>query len=259
MIDNKYLSLMHGEIDGANSPKESMKLQNYLAAHAEAQRFYDELVAMAALLQEVKSVEPPPHLEHTIMNALPPRRYPPPEKHGFVPEAGQWLAANFELKYAFTFAGGVAVAVLLFALFLHPSLKDDDTDWSKLHGMIGAPHSAENLLDVRRLEIQLPEVTGTITLKNAGNIIVVESKLDSPQPLDLVIAFDEQALGFKGFSLRDESARTEVTLNTTMIRLTRVEHKAYTFIFEKRTDATAKMNIQILCSNNLLYENELAL
>src|SRR5512145_1286032 len=127
MNDEKLLALMHGELDGVNSPRERARLKSYLAANPEAQKLYNELAAMSALLQKVKPVEPPPHLQNAIMNTLP-RRRPAKARPALLTQVRNWFATGFEFKYALVFACGAIAGVALLTLFSHPSLQTDLLD-----------------------------------------------------------------------------------------------------------------------------------
>jgi len=253
MLDDKYLELMHGELDGANSPKASAKLGAYLAANPEARQFYQELVSMSAMLQEVKPVAPPPHLQHAVMNALPPRRSSAQTKPNLLLEAGKWLAAKFEFKYAFAFAGGLTAGVLVFALFLPAKLQEEATDWSKLYGTIGAPHAAENMPGEKRWEIRQSEVAGTISLKNAGKTLAIEIALDSPQLIALVISFDGKASRFKSFMCFDEAVQAEMVMDRGAIRFAHTGRQNYAAAFELRAASVPVMNLQILRAGEVVY------
>ncbi len=257
MIEDKYLELIHGEIDRANSAEESAKLRAFLAAHAEARQFYEELTGMTAMLQEVKPVEPPPHLPQVIMNLLPMRPSSAREKRNFITAARTWLAATFRPGYAFAFAGGAVAGVILLVLFSQPVLKDEVTDWSKLYGTMGAPQTGENASGEKRLEISQPEVTGTISLKPAGESMIIEIVLDSPQSLELVISFDEKALGFKSLIEFEKVAPIEMVLNVGSIRFTHSSRQSYALVFARRAATTPAIDFKVLQNSALLYQNTL--
>lgn len=248
MIDDKHLALIHGEIDGVNSPRNSDQLKAYLDAHPEARQFYEELRSMSAQLQEVKAVEPPAHLQHAIMNALPPRRSPAQSR--FVLEVKNWLADRFEIKYAFAFAGVMAAGVLLIMLLWPGGLMENEIGRAKLYGTIGAPPTGE-----KRLLIQQPEAAGTISLKQAGETVTAEIALASAQSLDLVISFDERKLGFKNFERRGQTAPAEIILREGMIKLTHAGAQNYALLFEKRA-AAPELSFQLHCLGQLVYENK---
>ena len=255
MIDKKYLELIQGEIDNANSPEQSAKLKDYLATHTEAQRLYDELEGMAAMLQEVKPVEPPPHLQQLIMNLLPPQRSAVGERRNIVAAIKDWLPHPFRPAYFFAFAGGAAATVLLFALFSPLVFKNDVAVWSKLYGTIGTPRSEQGAPGAERWEINQAEVTGALSLQFVDASLVVAVALDSPQSLDIIVSFDEHLLGFKSFVRLEETLPAEIALDRGSIRLTHRGRQSYTLVFARHTAAVPAISFKILAGGRLLYEN----
>ncbi|MGH7495091.1 MAG: anti-sigma factor family protein [bacterium] len=257
MTDVKLLELIHGEMDGVNSARQSAKLKSFLAGNPKAQRLYEELTAMSAMLQEVKPVEPPSYLQHIIMNTLPPS----PSAAKRLPDAFSqlwaWLTAKVEFKYAMIFVGGVLTGVVLLALFELPSLKQDSLDWSKLYGTIGAPLAEEPMPEQGRFEIKGSEVAGTISLRQAGTMLAAEIALDSPHSIDVVITFAEQNLGFKGL-VQDEAAQFGIAVGAGMIKLTHVGRKGYVIVFERSDASAPAINFQILRFGEILYSQKLS-
>ena len=258
MLDEKYLALIQGELDGANSPKQSAKLKAYLAANAEAQKLHEELAAMFAILQEVKPVEPPAHLQHAIMNSLPPRREPARGSRNFLSQAAAWLTSRLELKHAFSFAGGLAVGVALFALFFQGKEQNELTDWSKLYGMMGAPQAAPQPQSANSLEIRHSEASGVINLKHADETLVAEITLTAQQPLDLFISYDANALEFKSFALLEASEPIAVDLHTGRIKLSHAGEKHYALIFASRGAALPTVSFQLMRAGKVLFEDKIS-
>jgi anti-sigma factor RsiW len=122
MIDDKYTELIHREIDGANSPQESAQLKAYLAAHPEAQRFHDELASMSNLLREVQPVEPPAPLQDIVMYRLP-NRYAAQPKTSLLATLREWFEVKINFKYAYVFAGGLTMGIVMYALLLQTTLQ----------------------------------------------------------------------------------------------------------------------------------------
>src|SRR5574341_714789 len=149
MIADKYTELIHREIDGANSPHESAELKAYLAAHPEAQRFHDELASMSNLLREVQPVEPPAPLQDIVMYRLP-NRYAAQPKTSLLATLREWFEVKANFKYAYAFAGGLTMGIVMYALLLQTTLQMPG-DLNKISGTIGQRELAENIKTVRSL------------------------------------------------------------------------------------------------------------
>jgi hypothetical protein len=252
MIDNKYTDLIHREIDGANSPQESAQLKAYLAANLEAQRFHDELASMSNLLREVHPVEPPAPLRDIVMYRLP-NRYAKQPQTSLLATLREWLEAKANFKYAYVFAGGLTMGIVMYALLLQTTLQMPE-DLNKISGTIGQREPAENPATTRSLDINREGVTGKIDLKYAAGAVVAEMALDAKQSISLTITFDEKLLTFKSLTVLDESASGEAVLIPGAAQLTHVGRKSYAVVFTKRSDAAGALNFEITRAGELLYE-----
>jgi len=252
MIPDKYIELIHREIDGLNSPKQSAKLKTFLAANVEAQKLYDELTTMSAMMKEAKVVEPPSHLQHVIMNALPPHRYPA-KKAGILAQAMDFVESKINFKYAYAFSGGLALGVAMYALVFQAALKAPD-DSSELSGAMMRREPVEKLKTAHSFEINRDGVTGKIDLKIATDIVAAELALESTQPVELTIIFDEQHLSFKSLTVLDESTSVEAILIPGAAQLTHVGRKSYALVLAKKDETASQLEFKIVRAGELLFE-----
>ena len=68
MIDTKYIEHINKEIDGLNTPEESIALREYLSDNPEAQKLFDELMEISRMLESVPPIEPSQNLKKYILN-----------------------------------------------------------------------------------------------------------------------------------------------------------------------------------------------
>jgi len=251
MIADKYIELIHREIDGVNSPQASAGLKAYLAADAEAQRFYNELIAMSGMLKEVKPVEPPAHLQPMIMNMLPPDRYAPRPRRGLLATMREWLETKFNFKYAYVFAGGLTMGIVMYGLLLQTTVQPND--WSKLSGAMIPREEAKNLKTITELEIAATEVSGKIGVKKSAQMVESEVALVAGQPVEMIIGFDEQTMRFQEFQALNETPENlRVTAGTITLRHT--GQKNYAIRFAIKSGATGRVEFKILRAEKPLYE-----
>ncbi len=253
MIADKYVELIHREIDGRNSPKASAKLAAFLAANPQAQKFYDDLRALSGMLQGVKPVEPPAHLPHVIMNRLPPAQ--PVRRNLFAPVLA-WLEARGKFKYAYVFSGGLAVGLAAYALFFQTVLTPS-RDLSKLSGAMIPREQAENLKIAASWEINHEQVTGGLHLKDSAEILVVEVSLVSAQEIELVATFDNKNFAFKGVAALEQSFPAEVNFSGRTVELKHQGPRNYAMIFAKHEEATGALHLKIGRAGELFYEQTL--
>jgi hypothetical protein len=254
MIADPFIELMHQEIDGANSPEESAKLHAFLASNPEARQLYEELAAMSNLLQEVKPVEPPAYLPHVIMNRLPPNRYASRSETNWLAGFREWLATKFSPQYAFAFAGGAMIGIVMYVLLVQTTLKSPVEDWSKFSGAMIQRETIENLKTVQTLEISAHGVSGKIDLKKAENVVAAELALDSAQPIEVTISFNEKQLGFKSLAMLDEAAASEAILISGAAQLTHAGRRRYAVVLTKKDAAAARLEFKIAGAGEVLYE-----
>jgi hypothetical protein len=259
MIDDKYLALLHAELDGLNSPQASARLTAYLAANPEAQRFYEELRGMANTLAEVKPVEPPAHLQSAIMNALTRRHAPRVAKQSRLAAFKDWWEEIFETKYAFSFAGGLAVGIVLFALAVQLTTKERVSDSSKLYGTIGAPQTAERSAEFKSHSIQHEAAGGEIKWRREGDLLETEIALTATEAFDLVILFEAGALKCKGISSIDGSALPNAVLQAGRLQLAHAGERSYHLTFQLSKPAAPAMRVQFQRNGVVFYDEEIAL
>ena len=250
MSNDKYIELIHRELDGLNSPRESAQLRDHLAANPEAQQFYDEMLATASLLQEVKAVEPPAHLQHVIMNRLPANRYGRSAPTRWWAELREWLEVKFNFKYVYAFAGGLAVGVALFVLISStPSLDSD-----QLTGTMMQRGQQNKLKTIKNLEINRDGVTGKIEVKQSAEIVRMELTLASTQPIELTISFDEQQLGFASLAMREGSTLGEAILIPGAAKFSHAGPKSYAVVLTKKNRTASKLEFKIARAGEVLEE-----
>ncbi len=71
MLTPYQLELIHGEIDGENTPEASVEVRELVETQPEALRLMTSLRALDVLFREVPDRTPPPHLTQLIHNAMP--------------------------------------------------------------------------------------------------------------------------------------------------------------------------------------------
>lgn len=253
MIADKYIELIHREIDGRNSPKASAKLAAFLAANPQAQQFYDELLAMSGMLQELKPVEPPAHLPQIIMNRLPPSQ--PVRRSLFAPLL-EWLEARGKFKYAYAFSGGLAVGLAAVAIFFQTALPPSE-DLSKLSGAMIPREQAASLKTVASWEIKHELAAGMLYLKDSAEILVVEFSLTSAQTIELALTFDNKNFVFKGVAALEQSFPAEVNFNGNTVTLKHLGQRRYAMIFMRQMKKAGALHLKIWSAGALLYEQTL--
>lgn len=250
MLEKKQTDLLNQELDGTNSEKERVAVKKLLAKNTEAKQYFDDLRSMKSMFRQVKEAEPPSYLRTKILNVLPVRRA------GRAPVSSlpflQALTANARYRYLYAFAGGAVAGILLFAIF---TTGPSDTD-EVMGTMAGQPdHTVQAAAD---LQIDLPQVQGTISAKQAGPMVTAELRLRAPNPVDISLLFDKSVLHFGAFRQETESQST-VSILEGELRITNAANNAYTMTFLNQGEISPTLTLRIRQNGSIVSEQILTL
>ena len=119
-IDPKFVELMHAEIDGMNSERESRELQAFLEGNPEARQTFTGLQRLAETMAADGPVEPPADLRDSILHALPDTVVPGSKGWiGHLREA--WPERRVAVRYAYAAAAVVVVGLAGYYWLVQPS------------------------------------------------------------------------------------------------------------------------------------------
>lgn len=265
MIKPKYIELIHREIDGENSPNESARLKEYLVENKEARLLYEELAAASRMLSTVQEVEPSSNLKKRILNGIQPSRYAPRERATLLSGIKNlteniFATPSHKMKYAYTFAFGLLAGVIIYSVFVESLRENNLIDISDFYGTISQSQSSGRFVDADRGEINLPEVSGSISTRYSKDLALCEVTLHPLNNAEVVLEFDESQLAFNSFMKLKADGST--TINTTggSVRLSNFGNGAFVFVFIKKDSIkTAAVNCKIFSNGKLLYENSFAI
>ena len=190
----KYLELMHAELDETASDKELATLREYLATNPEAQRLRAELAELANLLHEVEQVETPADLHASILAALPPQRR---NLETDVRRSSRWRLRFPLIHYGYALAAGLILGVVLTGATLWNLSPSEKTNIS---GTMAARQNASQSVRTEETRIAVPELQGSVGLSRSGSTEKVEFDLKSEVPVEVEIQFDGSQVGLQGFS-----------------------------------------------------------
>lgn len=210
MIEKKYIELINKEIDGVITENEHEKLQNYLSANPEAQKFYDELGQTSELLHNMPKLEPSPNIKTYVMNSIDLNRYSKATKPGKLKSLVSNLLVKPSPKLAYAFALGILVAILVYSALLESIISKRGMEVTDFYGTIGVDEQA-GFKTIQTIPIALPEINGTITIKQHQNIVVIETDLSSQQEIEIEFDYDQSHLRFSHFN---SSSRAKISFDS---------------------------------------------
>ena len=109
MIEERYLELIHAELDGELTAEQRAELSRLLLANPEARAFRDQLNRLFGELAKLEDVAPPSDLSASVLGAL---RIPAGPEPSHI-RGRAWYAAP-AFRYAAVFVGGLLASALLF-------------------------------------------------------------------------------------------------------------------------------------------------
>ena len=249
MLEKKVLDLLNQELDGTNSEKERVAVQNILQKRPKARKYFEDLQEISLIFQRTKNVPVPSHLKNRILNALP---FPKPAAPIRLAPARSFLnelRTNLRYRYTYVFASGAVAGILLFAVFT--SQPADSTN------MIGTMASGQPAaLAEANANIKLNEITGTITARRFDSKVVADLNLQVPQEVDVILNFDEQQLRFDSFHPVADAQGTLVILEG-QVRLTVSGQHQYQMTFTGNQDSRPPITVKLFARGILLSEYKL--
>lgn len=256
MIDDKYIELMHREIDGQCSERERAELEAYLKENPEANRHYEELMAVARMLGSVEELEPPPELRESIFSAVFDRTGRREEKETSVSFV-EALRLTFNRKFAYAFTAGLVVGICLFALLFRavPSRVPGDLD--HLYGTLATTERQAGLFTTDPIDFSLPEVSGSLHIQHTSDAVVVTVKVSSESRVQIVFEYKDdfhfeglRALDNRDYALRVTSNRAE---------LTHVGSREYVAVLKGCLETQTTIGLKVLAEGSLLFEEAILL
>ncbi len=256
-MDNKYLELIHNEIDRANTPEARVKLEAFLDENPEAQALYNELAALTGMLDKVEAQDPPPHLKQAILKALPEHTYAkaqPGKRFGLLGTLIEALQARPRFAYAYAFSVGLIVGLVAYALVANLT-QPASTD---LYGTLVSKDVARNLEAVAEAAIDLDDVHGTVQVKTSAGLVVIELALDTREQIEVRLAFDENALRLRSLTRQEDRSGHTLTTEDNHMSLTWLGEDTCIVVFNDRTASSTYIHLQLLHADDVLYERSLA-
>ncbi len=244
-IDEKYIALINADLDGDIQPDEKTELEVFLAESESGQALQDELRSLCSTLDAEGMLDAPPHLRHVVMNSLPTSSSAPvTESPGF------WysLFAVPALRYTATFAAGVIMAVAIVdSGQVQQSAFDDVT------GLVGTMSDAGDIAPVASIVIHKAAIAGTITLRRADPILIIDFDLSTNGPIDIVATYDDKSVWFNGFA-QLESTGTSISADGGQIRIQLDGKRRYAVYLHNEGSRKLSINLQFFSNGEPVHQ-----
>jgi len=201
MTESRLLDLMHGEIDGENSPGDSAALRECLLTDPAAREAYAELQQLAGALDRMQVVDPPADFTESVLNSIRSRRRDPGRQRLGI---GVRPAGLNSLKFAYAAAAGLILGVLLAPFILDVVRGGKSPDLSQLPGAMIRQDAFRDAVVVDRT-IEAAGVSGRIQLRRSAALLLIDLEIHSGQAVDVTLDYDPDQLAFRGVENSDDT------------------------------------------------------
>lgn len=253
-IDPKFVELMHAEIDGMNSERESSELQAFLEGNPGARETFAGLRRLAETLAAVASVEPPVGLRDRIVHALPTESTS--GSAGLIRRLrAAWPDRRVAVRYAYAMAAGVVIGLAGY----HWAINSPGTPQTDSNNVVGTLVPHELILDstvLRQLEINEADINGTVRVGRSEGGVSIEFDVAAPVPAEAVLAYDPAALAVSGLTRSLDAVRA-LEVGEDEIRWTLHGHHQLAVFFDKLQVAETTLELQLFVSGDLVYSGPL--
>jgi len=249
MIDEKYIELIHKEIDGIIRPDELRMLKTYLNENPEAQTLYRELQQTVQLLNQVEEIEPSVNLKEKIMSSIDPNKSEiPRRKTASVSFMSRWF-----VKPVYTFALGMIAGLLIYGLVVENMIQKNSPDTNGLYGTIGMKESMSGK-KAQKVSVLLPEIKGTISMRQAESVVKLEANLTTPYECDLILEYDPSLIRFDGMPMQGRYAILENS--DQFVRIKSSGQIQYNIYFTRLTQNPVPVNVKLIVSGTERYNHK---
>lgn len=197
----RYLELMHAEMDGEATDKELATLREYLASHPQAQSVHAELVKLTGILNQVEEVETPDDLHGSILAALPP------------PRSGLEIGARNTrsrfriplIRYGYALAAGLLLGAALTGVAFRSLSPVEKSD---IYGTLAVRENAPRYVAVGQMNLDSPDVGGSVELRRSDSSAMIIFDLHGQQAVEVEVEFDGSQAGLMSFDQQPGAIRS---------------------------------------------------
>jgi len=231
MNNDKYTELMNKAVDGVINSKEQQELDDYLSVNLDEKQRFEQMKDLDDYLALITEEEPPSDLKSNILNSINSRKYTE-RKESLIARLSSVFTSNFKFRYAYTFAAGMVVGIIIFVLILNTGSGSRILDPNDLTGTLLLDGQAKDFKNLDEISFKKDNCSGTYRVDERTNLIIIQVNVISQDQVTLDFFFSEGDLVFKGFR-QLESHVNNVSSAHTNISLVHKGSNQYVFVFER--------------------------
>ena len=180
------------------------------------------------------------------MNSVPTTRSTG-ESQGFL----KTLLATPALKYAATFAAGVFLT-----LSIVDSSQISDQAFDNVTGLVGTVAEPIDATLGSSASISENAVAGTVTLRGAGSLLILDFDLVSMEPIRVEATFTDKTIWFNGFA-QLESDGTTVSTEVGRIQLGMEGKRRYAVYLQNKGNRETTVALRFWAGDQIVHETSL--
>lgn len=192
-LPDKYVELIHAEVDGKATDNELSTLREYLGSHPEAQEVRADLAKLTNVLSQVEQVETPSDLHTSILAALPPRR---PVLETVARNSSPWRSRIPFIRYGYALAAGLLIGAALTGIAFRSLTPLEKSD---MYGTLAARQNAARYDAVGQTSLDYPDLGGSIQLSRSGSNSMIVFDLHSQKAVEVQVRFGGGQAGLMSF------------------------------------------------------------
>jgi hypothetical protein len=242
------VDLMHAKIDGIISDQENDELEDFFGKNPEAREHMDQLEQVAARLDGLQMVAPPPALRTRVLAAIRPSKATPFRQSP--------PARRTALGYAYAVAAGLILGILGYhVVFTIDRSTVDPTDVVATM----SPHGAETAPTIfEEVPLAVADGSGMVRLEQVPGGVSLLFELDSPQAVDVVLAFDGMEVGFRGFT-QDLGEIGDLQVTNESIAWTQSGHHRLAVVVSVQGTTASTVDLQLSTAGETPFNTTLRL
>ncbi len=242
--DEKYRELINADIDGEIQPDEKTELEAFLDESEAGRALQEELRELCATLDAEELLDAPQHLRHVVMNSL--------SNSKPVAESPRFLSSLFAvpaMRYAATFAAGVVMAVVIV-----DSGQIQQGAFNDVTGLVGTISDTGDMAPgIDSTAINKADVAGSVTLRRADPILIIDFDLSTQGPIDIVATYDDKTVWFNGFA-QLESTGTTVSADDGRITVQVEGKRRYVVYLHNSESHNLSINLEFFANGEAVHE-----
>lgn len=243
MIGEREIELINREIDSVNSEDERLELNSRLGQDEEARILFEDLRRVQKILAAEPTFEPPAYLKRFILNSLPAAQASRPRRSQRFPFSSRFRLVGVGLAAA-GFALGVLVSLLL--------LRGAPDGPGRVYGTLASHGVSERLESGGRALFTLPTGSGSVSLRQSAERVLVELRLDSRDPVSVRLEYPDGSLAFNSFA-GDPAGLDNIRPGRNSVTIDGTRSNPLMIVFDRPHNSQVPVTVSVLSSHSTLF------